>query len=177
MKGKRMKGSPDQVREKDSMSQVKVRLTVNGRVHILDVAVEMTLLELIRDRLGLTGTKEGCGKGQCGSCTVLLDGRPVNSCLMLAAQADGHEVTTIEALEHNGELDVVQKAFIQEGAVQCGFCTPGLILTARALLDENPDPDDHQIRKAISGHLCRCTGYGAIIRAIRRAAAQRISRK
>jgi carbon-monoxide dehydrogenase small subunit len=158
---------------KDSAGLLEIRLTINGSERCLRVAAETTLLELIRDHLGLTGTKEGCGKGQCGACTVLLNGHPVNSCLMLAAQADGHEVTTIEGLGRQGRLDVVQRAFIEEGAVQCGFCTPGLILTARALLDEDPDPSEERIRKAISGHLCRCTGYAAIVRAIRRAAEQR----
>jgi carbon-monoxide dehydrogenase small subunit len=152
-----------------SADNLHIRLTVNGREVAVEVRPETTLLELIRDRLGLTGTKEGCGKGQCGACTVLLDGRPVNACLILAAQADGRSVVTIEGLERGGELDVVQKAFIDEGAVQCGFCTPGLILSTRALLDENPQPTEEQIREAISGHLCRCTGYAAIVRAIRRA--------
>jgi len=156
----------------DSANLLKIRLTVNGKERCLRVAPETTLLAVIRHHLGLTGTKEGCGKGQCGTCTVLLDGRPVNSCLVLAAQADGHRVTTIEDLSRDGRLDELQTAFIEEGAVQCGFCTPGLILTAKALLEENPDPSEERIREAISGHLCRCTGYAAIIRAIRRAAKQ-----
>ncbi len=157
---------------KESTGLVEIRLTINGAKRRLQVPPETTLLELIRDHLGLTGTKEGCGQGQCGTCTVLLEGRPVNSCLVLAAQADGQQVTTIEGLIRKGQLDAVQSAFIDEGAVQCGFCTPGLILTARALLDENPDPSEEQIREAISGHLCRCTGYAAIVRAIRRAASE-----
>ncbi|KPL18355.1 MAG: (2Fe-2S)-binding protein [candidate division Zixibacteria bacterium SM23_81] len=147
-----------------------IQLVVNGKTHRAVVAPQATLLELIRDHLGLTGTKEGCGKGQCGACTVLLDGKPVNSCLMLAVQAQGHQVVTIEGAEHEKELDPIQQAFIDEGAVQCGFCTPGLILSARALLDQHPHPDEDHIKEAISGHLCRCTGYSAIIRAIRRAA-------
>lgn len=157
----------------DTADLLEIRLTINGSRRCLRVPPETTLLELIRRHLGLTGTKEGCGKGQCGSCTVLLDGRPVNSCLVLAAQADGRAVTTIEGLAQDGRLDEIQTAFIEEGAVQCGFCTPGLILTARALLDEHPDPGEEQIREAISGHLCRCTGYAAIVRAIRRAASGR----
>jgi carbon-monoxide dehydrogenase small subunit len=157
----------------DTADLLEIRLTINGSRRCLRVPPKTTLLELIRRHLGLTGTKEGCGKGQCGSCTVLLDGRPVNSCLVLAAQAEGRAVTTIEGLAQDGRLDEIQTAFIEEGAVQCGFCTPGLILTARALLDEHPDPGEEQIREAISGHLCRCTGYAAIVRAIRRAASGR----
>jgi len=158
---------------KEPNGLMEIRLTINGGERRLQVPPETTLLELIRDHLGLTGTKEGCGKGQCGTCTVLLDGRPVNSCLMLAVQANGQRVTTIEGLLRNGQLDAVQSTFIEEGAVQCGFCTPGLILTARALLEENPDPSEEQIREAISGHLCRCTGYAAIVRAIRRMASEK----
>jgi len=156
----------------DSADLLEIRLTVNGNERYLRVPPETTLLELLRRHLGLTGTKEGCGKGQCGTCTVLLDGRPVNSCLVLAAQVDGHRVTTIEGLAGDGRLDPIQAAFIEEGAVQCGFCTPGLILTARALLDEDPHPGEERIREAISGHLCRCTGYAAIVRAILRAASE-----
>lgn len=147
-----------------------IQLVVNGETCRAVVAPQATLLELIRDHLGLTGTKEGCGKGQCGACTVLLDGKPVNSCLMLAVQAQGHQVMTIEGVGREEELDPIQQAFIDEGAVQCGFCTPGLILSARALLDQHAQPDEDHIKEAISGHLCRCTGYSAIIRAIRRAA-------
>jgi len=157
----------------DANHTLEIRLIINGSERSLKVPAQTTLLELIRRHLGLTGTKEGCGKGQCGTCTVLVDGRPVNSCLMLAAQADGHRVTTIEGLARDSRLDDLQTAFIEEGAVQCGFCTPGLILTARALLDEEPQPDEARIREAISGHLCRCTGYAAIVRAIRRAASER----
>ena len=147
-----------------------VQVVVNGKTCRAVVAPQTTLVELIRDHLGLTGTKEGCGKGQCGACTVLLDGKPVNSCLILAVQAQDHQVVTIEGMEREEELDSIQQAFIDEGAVQCGFCTPGLILSARALLDQHPRPDEDHIKEAISGHLCRCTGYSAIIRAIRRAA-------
>jgi carbon-monoxide dehydrogenase small subunit len=161
----------------DRTDLVEIRLTVNGGEHILRIPPQTTLLAVIRRHLGLTGTKEGCGKGQCGSCTVLLDGRPVNSCLLLAAQADGCRITTIEDLARDGRLDELQTAFIEEGAVQCGFCTPGLILTARALLDEDPDPTEERIREAISGHLCRCTGYAAIVRAVRRAAEGRSSER
>jgi aerobic-type carbon monoxide dehydrogenase small subunit (CoxS/CutS family) len=150
-------------------------MVVNGRPRQVTVAPQTTLLELIRDHLGLTGTKEGCGKGQCGACTVLLNGQPVNACLILAPQAQGGDIVTIEALEREGKLDPVQQAFIDEGAIQCGFCTPGLILSAKALLERHGTPDDDQIREAISGHLCRCTGYSAIVRAIRRAGAKDVS--
>lgn len=155
---------------RDGSHDHSVQLFVNGKTCRAVVAPHTTLLELIRDQLGLTGTKEGCGKGQCGACTVLLDGKPVNSCLILAVQAHGHQVVTIEGVEGEGELNPVQQAFIDEGAVQCGFCTPGMILSAKALLDQHSQPDEDHIKEAISGHLCRCTGYSAIIRAIRRAA-------
>ena len=145
---------------------------VNGQPRQVTVAPQTTLLELIRDSLGLTGTKQGCDKGQCGACTVLLDGQPINACLILAAQAQGRDIVTIEALEREGKLDPVQQAFIDEGAVQCGFCTPGLILSAKALLERHAQPDEDQIKEAISGHLCRCTGYSAIVRAIRRVGAK-----
>jgi carbon-monoxide dehydrogenase small subunit len=150
--------------------KLKVQLRVNGQLHQVTVPPQTTLLDVLRDHLGLMGTKEGCGKGQCGVCTVLMDGLPVNSCLLLAGQAQDREILTIEGIGRRGQLDPIQQAFIDEGAVQCGFCTPGLILSARALLDRNPDPDEDQIKEAISGHLCRCTGYGGIIRAIQRAA-------
>jgi len=126
----------------------------------------VTLLEALRERLGLTGTKRGCDMGQCGACTVLLDGQPVRSCLTLAIDAQGQEITTIEGLARNGELHPLQRAFHEHGAIQCGFCTPGMILTARALLAENPTPTVREIKQAISGNLCRCTGYVKIIEAI-----------
>jgi carbon-monoxide dehydrogenase small subunit len=155
---------------KSEAKQLTVALVINGRRHQVLVTPETTLLELIRDHLGLTGTKEGCGKGQCGACTVLMDGLPVNSCLILAVQAQDRQILTVEGLEQNGDLHPIQQAFIDEGAIQCGFCTPGLLLTAKALLQNIPHPDEDQIREAISGHLCRCTGYAAIVRAIQRAA-------
>ncbi len=150
-------------------SKLTVQLEVNGQPRQVEVAPETTLLELIRHHLRLTGTKEGCGKGQCGTCTVLMEGHPVNSCLILAAQARGSRIVTIEGLGGEDGLDPLQQAFIDEGAIQCGFCTPGLVLSAKALLDRNPRPNANQIREAISGHLCRCTGYAAIVRAIQRA--------
>jgi len=149
---------------------IEIVLTVNGIQQKLAVSPEERLLDVLRDRLGLVGTKEGCGSGDCGACTVLMDGRPVTSCMVLAAAADGADILTIEGLEKNGELHPLQKAFIEEGAVQCGFCTPGMILSSLALLQENPDPDDEAIKRAIAGNLCRCTGYARIFAAIKTAA-------
>jgi carbon-monoxide dehydrogenase small subunit len=141
-------------------------LTVNGIRHELEIPSALRLIDLLRDELGLTGTKEGCGEGECGSCTVLLDGRAVCSCLVLAVQARDREVTTIEGLAHDGELDVLQRMFIEHGAVQCGFCTPGMILSAKALLNQNPHPTEMEIRTALAGNLCRCTGYTTIVEAV-----------
>jgi carbon-monoxide dehydrogenase small subunit len=143
-----------------------IQLTVNGEP--VEVAVEpnITLLQLLREELFLTGAKHGCGLGDCGACTVILDGKPVNSCLVLAVQANGGSVLTIEGLAENGSLHPIQQAFVDKGAIQCGFCTPGMILSAKALLDENPRPTEVEIRTAISGNLCRCTGYQKIVEAI-----------
>lgn len=149
-----------------------VSFCVNGRAVSAEVPATRTLLDFLREDLGLTGTKEGCGKGECGACTVLVDGKPVNSCLMLAYQADGRQVVTIEGLERDGSLHPIQEAFVSEGAVQCGFCTPGMIMSAKALIDSNPSPTRDEIRQAISGNLCRCTGYAKIIKAIEVAAAK-----
>jgi carbon-monoxide dehydrogenase small subunit len=149
----------------------RITLRINGEVHVLEhVPVGRTLTQLIRDDVGLTGTKEGCGEGDCGACTVLLEGKPVNSCLVLAAEADGKEVLTVEGLSREWELHPVQQAFIEEGAIQCGFCIPGMLLTAKALLDENPSPTEAEIRAGIAGNLCRCTGYVRIVKAIQNAA-------
>lgn len=148
----------------------QISLTVNGQVEELLVEPNQTLLSVLRDDLGLTGAKHGCGAGECGSCTVLLDGQPVNSCLVLAASANGSSVTTIEGLAQDGRLSPVQDAFVEKGAIQCGFCSPGMILTATVLLKENPDPSRQEIRTAISGNLCRCTGYHKIVDAVRTAA-------
>ena len=145
-------------------------LNVNGRDYQVGTEQSRTLLDVLRDDLGFTGAKEGCGTGSCGACTVLLDGRAVNSCLVLAAEAAGKKVITIEGLADNGNLHPLQQAFVEEGAVQCGFCTPGMILSAKALLDANPRPTETEIREGIAGNLCRCTGYEAIVRAIRRTA-------
>jgi len=155
-----------------SRGTFSVDMWVNGRTVRAEVPATRTLLEFLREDLGLTGTKEGCGKGECGACTVLVDGKPVNSCLMLAYQADGKRVVTIEGLERDGSLHPIQEAFVTEGAVQCGFCTPGMIMSAKALLDANLSPTKDEIRQAISGNLCRCTGYAKIIRAIEVAAAR-----
>ncbi len=143
-----------------------ISLKVNDKVYEVAVKPNLTLVDLLRYELGLTGTKKGCELGDCGSCTVLLDGRPVNSCLVLAVQADGREVQTIEGLEGEGGLHPIQEAFVEKGAIQCGFCTPGMILTAKHLLEKNPNPSRDEIALAISGNLCRCTGYLKIIEAI-----------
>lgn len=147
-----------------------IQLTINGETVEAAVETNRTLLQLLRDDLGLTGTKHGCGLGDCGACTVILDGKPVNSCLVLAVQAQGREVLTIEGLAENGKLHPIQQAFVDKGAIQCGFCSPGMILAAKALLDENPQPTELEIRTAISGNLCRCTGYQKIVEAIQEAA-------
>ncbi|MBI5490762.1 MAG: molybdopterin-dependent oxidoreductase [Deltaproteobacteria bacterium] len=159
------------VRAPAGPSVVPVTLMVNGTEHQLRVGVGETLLHVLRERLRLTGTKKGCGKGECGACTVLLDGKPVNACLVLAADAQDAEVLTIEGLGANG-LHPLQRAFVEHGAIQCGFCTPGLVLSAKALLDRDPDPDEAAIRRGIAGNLCRCTGYVKVVAAIRAAAAQ-----
>ena len=148
----------------------EIRFTVNGQSEHATVPATMTLLDLLRDRLALTGTKEGCGIGECGACTVLLDGNPITSCLMLAVEADGRNIETIEGEAIGGELSVLQQAFIDEGATQCGFCTPGMIMSARGLLNRTPNPSDEEIIEAIAGNLCRCTGYEAIVAAVRLAA-------
>jgi len=147
-----------------------VTLTVNGDEYSVLVKPNMTLLDLLREELDLTGSKKSCELGDCGACTVLLDGKPVNACLVLAATAQDREILTIEGLARNGKLHPLQEAFVKEGAVQCGFCTPGMILSAKALLDENPDPTEEEVRTAIAGNLCRCTGYVKIVQAILAAA-------
>jgi aerobic carbon-monoxide dehydrogenase small subunit len=149
---------------------VQVSITVNGEEHTREVEPRLLLVHFLRDTLGLTGTHWGCDTSNCGLCVVLMDGEPVKSCTVLAAMAHGHEVRTVEGLERNGELDPVQQGFMEEHGLQCGFCTPGMLLTARALLDRNPHPSDDEIRVAISGQICRCTGYKNIIASIRWAA-------
>lgn len=148
------------------MKKIVLNITVNGISHTLKIDPNLRLLDLLRNNLRLTGTKEGCGIGECGACSVLLDGRAVNSCLVLAGQCEGREVATIEGLTPKDGLNPLQQAFLDHGAVQCGFCTPGMIISAQALLDHNPTPTEAEIRTAISGNLCRCTGYTQIVEAI-----------
>ena len=149
---------------------VRVSMTVNGKAVTGDVEERTLLVEFIRNNLRLTGTHVGCEHGVCGACTVLVDGKPVRSCLMFGVQAEGSEIRTVEGLEVDGVLDPVQEGFIQCHGLQCGFCTPGMMMTARALLDRNPDPTEAEIREAISGQICRCTGYSTIVRSIQWAA-------
>lgn len=151
------------------MKDIDISFTLNKKSYELKVPSNMTLLEIIREKLGLTGTKEGCGKGECGACTVLFNGITACSCLILAPQADGAEITTIEGISGEEGLHPVQKAFIEEGAIQCGFCTPGMVMSAVGLLKKNPHPAPEEIREGLSGNLCRCTGYAKIIRAVEKA--------
>jgi carbon-monoxide dehydrogenase small subunit len=141
-------------------------LKVNDELYELEVPANWTLLDVIREECGLTGTKQGCGNGECGACTVLLEGEPVNACLILAMQADGKSVVTIEGLSKDGAIHPIQEAFIARGAIQCGFCTPGMILSVKALLDRNPNPKEVEIREALTGNFCRCTGYQKIVEAV-----------
>ena len=150
-----------------------IRFTVNGLPHELEVPTYRTLLDCLRNDLGLTGSKEGCGVGVCGACTVLLDGRMISSCIALAVFADGHDVTTVEGLAEDERLHPVQQAFVDAGGFQCGICTPGQVVSAKALLDENPHPSDDEIREWMAGNLCRCTGYYKILESIRTAAQRR----
>jgi aerobic-type carbon monoxide dehydrogenase small subunit (CoxS/CutS family) len=143
-----------------------MRLEVNGKLRRVSAPADAFLIDVLRDRLALTGAKYGCGMGECGACTVLLDGAAVFSCLILAIEAQGHAITTIEGLARNGYLDPIQASFAEQGGVQCGFCTPGMILSARALLDANPDADETEVRRGLSGNLCRCTGYDKIVKAV-----------
>ena len=146
--------------------KLSIEITINGELYREDVEPRTTLLEFLRQTLHLTGTKEGCGLGDCGTCTVLFDDQPVNSCLMLAVDANGHQITTIEGLAVNGKLHPLQQSFIDKGAVQCGFCTPAMILSAKALLDKKQRPDENDIKQAMSGVLCRCGSYQKIIDAV-----------
>jgi aerobic-type carbon monoxide dehydrogenase small subunit (CoxS/CutS family) len=146
--------------------KVEVTLTVNGLPYPLELDPSTTLLYAVRDGIGLTGAKEGCDDSECGACMMLLDGKPVNSCSYLAAQADGREVTTIEGLAEGASLSPLQQAFLEHGGVQCGFCTPGMLISAAALLDEKPHPSEDEVRVALSGNLCRCTGYDGIVKAV-----------
>ena len=155
------------------MDKRTLRFTLNGDPVEVEIDPHLTLLELLRDKLELLGTKEGCGMGECGSCTVLLDGKTINSCIFPAWEVEGRTVTTIEGLtDAQGNLHPIQKAFVEYGAIQCGFCTPGMVLSAKALLDENPKPTEEEIRNGIAGNLCRCTGYLQIVQAIKAASNQ-----
>jgi aerobic-type carbon monoxide dehydrogenase small subunit (CoxS/CutS family) len=147
-----------------------IELSINGEIQEAAVESQVTLLEVLRGQLGLTGTKEACGTGECGSCTVLMDGKPILSCLILAVDCQRHEITTIEGLSTGGGLSPVQQAFQDVGAIQCGFCTPGMILTATALIENNPLPSEEDIKKSLEGNLCRCTGYNKIMEAVKLAA-------
>lgn len=153
---------------------MRIQITINDHAQTLEVEPRERLSGLLRERLRLTGVKEGCLEGECGACTVLLDGKPVNACLMLAFQADGHSVTTIEGLG-DGALTTLQHAFVEHGAIQCGFCTPGMVLAAEGLLRATPDPDPQQVRRAVAGNLCRCTGFANIVRAVRATATARLA--
>jgi aerobic carbon-monoxide dehydrogenase small subunit len=154
---------------------VTVSTTVNGQSHTVNVEPRTLLVHLLRDRLGLTGTHTGCETGQCGACTVLVDGKAVKSCMVLAVQAEGHEITTIEGVAPRGTLHPIQQAFWEEHGLQCGYCTPGMILSSLSLLSEHPDPDEAMIRHGIEGNICRCTGYQSIVKSVR-SAAERIAR-
>lgn len=144
----------------------KISFTLNNERIEHEVETNKTLLRMLREDFDLTGAKEGCGQGECGACTILLDGKPVNSCLILAVDADGKDILTIEGLSNGTELDKLQASFITHGALQCGYCTPGMIMTAKGLLNENPNPTEEQIKEALSGNLCRCTGYKKILEAV-----------
>lgn len=152
------------------MASHDLTLTINGSREAVVVPSNMTLLTLLRERLGLTGTKDGCSSGECGACTVLLNGEPVNACLTLAVEAQGAQVITVEGLVHDGRMDPVQEAIIEHGGIQCGFCTPGVLISARALLDRVASPSETEIKDALRGNLCRCTGYVRIIQAVQEAA-------
>lgn len=154
------------------MSTHKINVKINGGLEQVEVPSNMTLLSMLRDKLAMTGTKNGCAAGECGACTILMNGEPVNSCMVLAVEADGADLVTVEGLAREGELDVVQKTIIDKGGVQCGFCTPGVLISTKALLTRNPHPSETEIREALVGNLCRCTGYVRIIEAVQAAAEQ-----
>ena len=152
------------------MSYSRITLTVNDVLETVDVPQHMTLLQMLREKLSLTGTKNGCSAGECGACTVLFNDEPVNSCMVLAAECDGARIVTVEGLAKDGKLSTLQNTIIQAGGVQCGFCTPGMLISATALLKRNPDPSEADVREALVGNLCRCTGYYRIVEAVREAA-------
>jgi carbon-monoxide dehydrogenase small subunit len=148
----------------------KINITVNGGLEQVVVPSNMTLMRMLRESLSLTGTKNGCSAGECGACTVLLNGEPVNSCMVLAVECDGAKIITVEGLADDKRLDPIQEAMLQEGGVQCGFCTPGVLMSSRALLDRNPNPSEEEIHQALVGNLCRCTGYVRIFESVKKAA-------
>lgn len=153
----------------------RISLTINGEYEQVDVPSEMTLLQMLREKLALTGTKNGCNAGECGSCTVLLNNEPVNSCMVLAVECQGGSILTVEGLAQDGVLDPVQQTIMEHGGVQCGYCTPGILISARALLDRSPDPSEEDIREALVGNLCRCTGYLRIVDAVKDAASRQLA--
>ena len=162
------------VTDKAGVKRYLITLIVNGDEHTVLVKGNSVLANVLRDQLDLTGTKKGCELGDCGSCTVLLDGKPVDSCMVLAVEADGREITTVEGVASNGRLDAIQESMINHGAVQCGYCTPGMVLSAKALLTHNPHPTELEVREAIAGNLCRCTGYVHIVEAVLAASEGRV---
>ncbi len=151
----------------------KINVTINGGLEQVVVPSNMTLMQMLRESLALTGTKNGCSAGECGACTVMLNGEPVNSCMVLAVECDGAQIVTVEGLASDKQLDPIQEAIIEAGGVQCGFCTPGILISSRAFLDRNPNPSEEEIREALVGNLCRCTGYVRIIEAVKKAARMR----
>lgn len=148
----------------------KINISINGEIEQVAVSSNMTLMRMLRENLALTGTKNGCSAGECGTCTVLMNGEPVNSCMVLAVECDGAKIITVEGLAHDRQLDHVQETIIEAGGVQCGFCTPGILISTRALLDRNRNPSEDEIREALVGNLCRCTGYTRIIESVKKAA-------
>ena len=152
------------------MALHKITVTINDELEQVVVPSNMTLMRMLRETLALTGTKNGCSAGECGACTVLMDGEPINSCMILAVECDGGVITTVEGLAHDAQLDPIQQAIIEAGGVQCGFCTPGTLISSRALLNRNPNPSDEEIREALVGNLCRCTGYMRFVTAVKKAA-------
>ena len=148
------------------MEQIKIQFNLNGNDVSVTADPHKRLVDFLREDMGMTSVKEGCGEGECGACTIIYNGKAVTSCLMLAGQADGSTIVTLEGVSENGQLNYIQQAFVDAGAVQCGYCTPGMVLSAKALLDKKPDATDEEIRRAMSGNLCRCTGYSKIIKAV-----------